>query len=159
LIAAQLICTWCVLYAMLRDQDPLAIVRRWMEYAERHPEPEGIAPDAPLLARAVASATTFFRDHFTAEGYPAPIRELFLHELELTRARGAAVAGLARGPVPVRDYAYDPRETISLIRGDFHKVAAQAPRPTRITYARRSAAGARTGTRSPAGRAAARRTR
>ncbi|MFH1469436.1 MAG: radical SAM protein [Pseudomonadota bacterium] len=138
LTAAQLICTWSVLYAMLRDEDPLAIVRRWIAHFERHPEPEGVGPDAPLLARAVASATAFFRGHFTAaEGFPAPICELFLHELELTKGRGAAAVGEARGPAPVRDYAHDPRETIALIRDDFRKVAAQAPRPTRITYARR----------------------
>jgi radical SAM superfamily enzyme YgiQ (UPF0313 family) len=142
LTAAQLICTWSVLYATLRDRDPLAIVRRWIEHFEHQPTPEGVAVDAPLLARAVASATVFFRAHFTAvEGYPAPICELFLHELELTKGRGAVAAGLADGPVPVRDYTYDPRETIALIRQDFRRVATLGPRPTRITYARKNRRG------------------
>jgi radical SAM superfamily enzyme YgiQ (UPF0313 family) len=141
LTAAQLICTWSVLYATLRDGDPLTIAKRWIASFEQHPHPAGIAPDAPLLARAVASATAFFRAHFTpAEGYPASICELFLHELELTKQQGAAAAGEADAP-PARDYAYDPRQTIALIRTDHSKLATQPRSPTRITYTRRGRGG------------------
>lgn len=138
LTAAQLVCTWSVLYATLRDGDPLVIVRRWIDAFEAAPFPPGLAPDAPLLARAVASATRFFEAHFTkANGYPRPIRELFQHELALTRAQGALAAGQTTGPPPVHDYRYDPRETIANIRADFSTVAKQQRRHTRITYAPR----------------------
>jgi radical SAM superfamily enzyme YgiQ (UPF0313 family) len=146
LTAAQLICTWSVLYATLRDGDPLLIVRRWIEHFEAEPHPLGLAPDAPLLARAVASATGFFEGHFTkAQGYPRPIRELFAHELALTERRGAVAAGLAGGPPPSRVYRYDPRETIEHIRTDHRLVARQKRRHTKITYAPRPRPGESSG--------------
>ncbi len=136
--AAQLVCAWSVLYAMLRDGDPMLIVKRWIEHFEQQPLPEEVSPDAPLLARAVASATDFFSAHFCArKAYPRPIRELFLHELELTKQRGAAVSGRLPAKPPVRDYRYDPRETIAAIREDHRKVARLRRKHTRITYAPR----------------------
>ncbi|MBN1335843.1 MAG: B12-binding domain-containing radical SAM protein [Deltaproteobacteria bacterium] len=142
LSTAQVICYWSSLYVMLRDGDPLRMAKRWIEAYRSHPVSGDVSPEAPLLLRAVPSATRFFASLFRMGGdVPAPVSELYQHEFEMMRIKGGLAIDTAirqkaaeHRAFSHRQFAYDPRETIALIREDYRKVRTQRLKPTRIDY-------------------------
>ncbi len=163
LTTAQVICYWSCLYAMLKDGDPLRVVKEWIAAFQREAG-AAAGPDTSLQRRAAASIATFFRSYFTRlNGIPAPVCELFLHEYEMTKLKGGLIidADVQRraadhGSLATLHLAYDPRETIALIRKDVRRIATQRRKPTQVDLRRRPDPASRGtsagGGRGPAGR-------
>jgi radical SAM superfamily enzyme YgiQ (UPF0313 family) len=143
LFATQVVCYWSSLYVMLRDGDPFVLVKAWVAFFKEHTGMVGGIRDGPLLNQALSATALFFQDFFKPEnGIPLPVIDLFGHEFEMMRLKGGLVIdedmrqrNAGKRTLSTRQFDYDPRETIALIRQDFRKVALQGKRPTKIDYA------------------------